>query len=300
MSTEMKFEPKTASFGRAQTFPLRLGWLPKACKQAAREPTIFSRDEAIAELGVGKNMVDSIRHWAEAADVLRFAGGKAELTSFGEALFGECGHDPYLEDEATLWLLHWKIVSRPRFFTAGFWLFNRFHKPEFSVDEATAALADDMQTRGRQISAATVNRDIRLAARMYSRGAGDDEDSLSTPFPALDLIDYGESNRLYRIDPKARETLPAAVVGYAAMELFAATEKKEMPARRNSGDDYAAIESAFRLSGDATIEKLDEAAALAPEEFHLREAAGVWQLFLQAENPDPRGFLAAVYERKGL
>lgn len=300
MSTEMKFDPKNVSFGRAQTFPLRLGWLPKACKQAAKNPAIFSSEEAIAELGVGKNMVDSIRHWVEAADILRFSGRKAELTEFGDALFGASGYDPYLEDESTLWLLHWKIASRPRFFTAGFWLFNRFHKPEFSVDEAASVLADDLQKGGKQVGIETIRRDIRLAARMYSRRAGDDEHSLSTPFPALDLIDWGESDKRYRIEPKARETLPAAVVGYAAMELFAATKKSSLLVRRDPDDDYPAIESTFRLSGDSTIEKLEEAAALAPKTLRLSESAGVWQLFLKKEKPDSSAFLSAVYGGLGL
>jgi hypothetical protein len=69
-------------------------------------------------LGVGKNMVHSIRHWCLATGVLeavaganRRPTGQARPTWLGKAVLGDGGWDPYLEDPATLWLLHWQIAS---------------------------------------------------------------------------------------------------------------------------------------------------------------------------------------------
>src|SRR5262245_8804253 len=58
------------SFTGHETFVFRYGWLTKAVIAVADDPAIFGRDDAIVTLGVGKNMVRSMRHWALAASVV--------------------------------------------------------------------------------------------------------------------------------------------------------------------------------------------------------------------------------------
>ena len=61
---------------------------------------VFSGPDAIARFGVGKNMVSSMRHWAEAADVVVVdsRANDAVTTSLGRRLFDDYGLDPYMED----------------------------------------------------------------------------------------------------------------------------------------------------------------------------------------------------------
>ena len=63
-------------------------------------------------LGVGKNMVKSIRHWSVATGVLADTRGGGDATDFGARLFSDEGWDPYMEDPATVWLLHWQLCRR--------------------------------------------------------------------------------------------------------------------------------------------------------------------------------------------
>ena len=75
-----------------ETFPFRYTWLPKAVRNLTSNPKLFSdEDEAMVVLGVGKNMVRSIRFWAQAAGVSKSLGktGTHNLTEFGLALLGE-------------------------------------------------------------------------------------------------------------------------------------------------------------------------------------------------------------------
>ena len=64
------------SFSGHETFPLRYGWLKKAFDRVQKmEDKPNNRadcwgDEAIAEFGVGKNMVASIRHWAKVTNII--------------------------------------------------------------------------------------------------------------------------------------------------------------------------------------------------------------------------------------
>ena len=68
----------------------------------------------MVRLGVGKNMVRAIRFWTDAAAVsCGEADGKLLVSQFGSNLLGRSGHDPFLEDVKTLWLLHWKIATNP-------------------------------------------------------------------------------------------------------------------------------------------------------------------------------------------
>jgi len=97
------------SFSAHETFPFRYSWLKKGFDAVQEDPSVFLRDDAITTLGVGKNMVRSIRHWCLTAGVLAEGrdGGALRPTDLGILLLADDGLDPYLEDPATLWILHW-------------------------------------------------------------------------------------------------------------------------------------------------------------------------------------------------
>jgi len=124
---------KTA-FGRHESFALRYGWLTKGYRT---EKQVFNSDNATVELGVGKNMVKSIQYWLKACQIV---DEDMNHTEIGEAIFSDNGFDPYLEDEATIWLIHWLLVTNSELATALYWFFNNFHKPEFSAEEVQTSL----------------------------------------------------------------------------------------------------------------------------------------------------------------
>ena len=76
-------------------------------------------DDAIAQFGVGKNMVASIRHWTTSCDIIEEPDKEdsVKTTTLGQKLFGNNGIkgiDPYMEHPATLWLIHWKLAAQPK------------------------------------------------------------------------------------------------------------------------------------------------------------------------------------------
>ena len=52
------------TFGGHEKFVFRHGWLKKGVDGVREKPLIFNSDEALMTLGVGKNMVRSIRYGA--------------------------------------------------------------------------------------------------------------------------------------------------------------------------------------------------------------------------------------------
>ena len=93
------------SFSGHQTFPFRYTWLKKGVDAVIDDPTIFSSEYASVTLGVGKNMVDSIRHWCRVAGLITTDGhqhGGFIPTTLGDTIFNDKNDfDLYSDHPAT-------------------------------------------------------------------------------------------------------------------------------------------------------------------------------------------------------
>ena len=88
----------------------------------------------------------------------------------GELLFADAGLDPYLEDPATLWLLHWQIAGNRTRATTWFWAFNYFHEPEFTREILSAALLKWTQISTKKaVAESSLKRDVEVFLRTYVR-----------------------------------------------------------------------------------------------------------------------------------
>ena len=200
---KMIFKPGKTAFGRHESFALRYGWLTKGFQAFEQNSDIFSSPDSIVTLGVGKNMVNSIRHWLRAARLIEISSDKKEATLLGRKIFSKDGWDPYLEDEATIWLIHWLMATNPQHATAWYWFFNRFHKPEFTSKEVASALigfATEQITSKTSIT--TIKHDAAVLLRMYVQKRNNQkitlEEALDSPLSLLNLITYSSSTRAYQ------------------------------------------------------------------------------------------------------
>ncbi len=134
LPSKMPFpDSKKYIFSGHDSFQCRLLWLKKGYDYLLNEYS-FAADDAPVRLGVGNNMVRSIRYWLRAFGL---TDEEERLTEFAHLLFdSQSGFDPFLEDQATLWLLHRQLVITRHAST--YWLiFNelRRRRPEFSADD---------------------------------------------------------------------------------------------------------------------------------------------------------------------
>jgi hypothetical protein len=180
-------------FSGHEGFPLRSVWLPKGVRAAKPDPGIFRREDALVELGVGKNMVQAIRHWCGAAGMLDAQSGV--VTELGEKLLSDGGYDPYLEDPGSLWLIHWQFVRPPWPASAWHIAFSRWNIARFRrsdlVDRITELLSSE--EHGTRTTEASLQRDVDVFFRTYVRARGSKdsapEESLDSPLTALGLIE---------------------------------------------------------------------------------------------------------------
>lgn len=206
-------------FSGHETFACRYAWLPKAYRALSADPLIFGQEErAMVELGVGKNMVRSIRFWVEVSGVGAPTGGRAlELTPFAHSVFGADGFDPYLEDRRTLWLLHWRIATYaddPAF--AWRYMLNYWPHGEFTRSEAVGAFMRESERLGHRHSEVTLAQhfDVFLHTYARTRGSAAGEDSLDGPLVELALVQHvgdrkvGEAARREPVYSFRREQKP--------------------------------------------------------------------------------------------
>ena len=213
---------KKAKFSGHQTFCFRYGWLEKGFRFVQKKKW-FSDDNAIVDLGVGKNMVDSIRYWCEMAGIVN---DDHKVSDLGTRIFDEeTGWDPFLEDNATLWLLHWKLNTNPDVMTAGTALFSHLHKPEFSKHDVARAALKLVDSNKKPPSDKIIMRDIDCYVRAYTGGRRFDshslkEESFECPFQELNLIHPLKDSDLYRFSIGPKSSLPPEIIGFAIFEYL--------------------------------------------------------------------------------
>ena len=251
-------------FARHETFHPRYGWFRKAYASAAKDPSVFSRRDAPVVIGVGKNMVRSIRFWGLAAKLVA-VDPKAPNprspgivpTRVGHGLFGKAGWDPFMEDPGTLWLLHWLLLA-PRSWLPVWWLaFNDFDAVEF--DDANLDLAVETQLEAAFPSktphATSRKKDVRALLRTYGppvRSARTSvDDILDCPLRELSLIEVSGATGRYRFTLGPKPTLPSEVVAYAVLDYISRTG--------TSGNTVTMSRLAYEPGAPGRVFKLTEA-----------------------------------------
>lgn len=222
-------------FARHETFHPRYGWFRKAYAFVGEDPKVFVSPDAPVHMGVGKNMVRAIRFWGTAAKLIESPDGRpgSEMTRTdeGDRLFGQDGWDPYMEDPATLWLLHWWLLAPPCWLPVWWVAFNQFHAVEFSDEQlesvvlAQLELAVEWKTPHRS----SIRKDVSALLRTYmptdGTGRGMIDDLLNCPLRELGLIKRSSATNQYRFATGAKPALPAAVVAYASLDYVERTKQ---------------------------------------------------------------------------
>jgi Protein of unknown function (DUF4007) len=298
----MKFNSEKVAFGRHETFALRYRWLTKGFQALAKNPGIFESNDATVELGVGKNMVLSIRYWLRACQMIK--PSVAEPTEIGSLILDEAkGFDPYLEDEATIWLIHWLLATSPQLATSWYWFFNKYHKPEFTGQELTTALSDFIKenvVKNKRPAMATIKNDAQLLHRMYTQSKGNTrmplEEALDSPLSLLRLVTQTAGGRSFQSKLESRSGLPLGVLGFAVVQLLEQRNVVAIPIEElmHSRDEYPAPGAVFRLTENDLITKLESLVNYLPGVFEIRETAGIHQLY-QTRNCSPNVFLEKHY-----
>ncbi len=250
-----------------ETFAIRKGWLSKGMKRVQDDGEVFlSRENNPMDvLGIGANMVKSLRHWLQAVGLTEEpeTGRRSQrLTDFGKLVFR---HDRYLEEAGTLQLLHYKLASNKRLAPSWYYFFNE-HKGEISEDEFAQGLENWLAMEGQEPpSRRLVQDDFACIVSTYlprhkSNPTKDSpESNLECPLAELGLIDFlKKSDRTYKKVAPSPKTLHPWIVlaaiadtagGKTEIQLHELSQAPRSISKTFNLDTIALLEALYQAEG---------------------------------------------------
>lgn len=207
-------------YAKHESFHIREGWLSKGMTAIQQDPRALRRKTAPMDLGLGRNMVRALRFWLVAAGLTMQEWDNhlvQVLTPFGELVWR---YDRYLEDEGTLWLIHYHLACGEDSATAWYWFFNHFAYSVFDQEMFVEELGRWAINREERtpIARRTLERDFQVLVRTYlpSSRQRSPEDLMESPLAELELLqDLG--GRRYRLLQPDPNRLSPLIVLYALL-----------------------------------------------------------------------------------
>jgi hypothetical protein len=189
----------------------------------------FKYETAVMDLGVGKNMVNSIEHWMKSFGLLDKTN---DTTDLAKKIFNtRGGYDTYIESLATIWLLHYSLIKTNRASVYNIF-FNDFRKgrTDFTKEQFLSFLKRQIEDESKSANDNTINNDISVFIRSYLKPSYKDtkieieEDFLSLMID-LDLMrSYKSENaegkivEWYQVENKLQIDLPPEIVFFAILD----------------------------------------------------------------------------------
>lgn len=206
------------TFSGHESFTCKTLWLKKGYDFINNDYD-FNAPDAVIQLGVGKNMVASIRYWMRAFGMTQ----NDEVQPIASYLLDtDNGRDPFMEDLGTLWLLHFLLVCSNEA-TLYNWLFTRLQRERKEFDRQNVInfvhrllVEEEKQNL---FNENTVKKDVGTLLQNYvmpqKAKALDDYSALLLD---LDLI-RTEDGKTYTFNIEGKRQVPWQIFLYAVLRL---------------------------------------------------------------------------------
>ncbi len=279
------------TFSGHETFPCKNLWLKKGY-DFVKSGNLFTGKTVVGDLGVGKNMVSAIKFWLRAFGIIHLDGSLFDKGP-GHYLFAE-NWDPYLEDRATLWLLHYFLVTT-QYASIYNLFFNDFRteRDEFTKDQLRGYLKRKCEDGNNVFTPNTIDNDINVFLKNYLRPkkiTKNIEDDFSSLLIDLSLVKNVRANdQKYISQNDDRPDIPWQLVLFAILDF---TDKKvisfsELLKMPNS------VGMVFAMSADSLHEKMQHIVKFQPG-IHFRDQYGIRELSFE-DRPDKWSILGDYY-----
>lgn len=297
------------SFGKNETFFLKYNWTYKALVALSQNKNFFNQANSYLDLGVGKNMLSSIKYWMSAYHILddKKLNYKDDIS---EAIFHPSnGLDPYLEREETLWIMHWRLSSNINNATLYHWFFNKYKNTKFTKDELTGSLYSWLNDNtSKKVSPNTLDRDINLLLKTYS-SKKDESDSteeyLENPFSNLELI-YKNSDNSYSTAYKHRDSINYKMFTFFILILLKDFNKRDLFTNKETqiiplldlidSSEHSSIRNIFRLSENYLMNLIENMVQQYNKYFDISETAGQKNIIIKDNKLSILELLRDIYK----
>lgn len=276
------------TFSGHDTFHCRLFWLKKGYDYVSNVGK-FKEDSGV-DLGVGRNMVNAIRFWLKSFGVIY---EDYSINPLFDKLLANDGWDPYLENEATLLLLHYELCATNHSSIYNL-IFRELRKirPEFTKQHFVHFVKDKEPSQNGKI----LEKDFSIFIRTYSsndeKSKEDSYTGLMTELSLVHEIGKNQKNeKLYRIENKNQTDIPKEILLYGIMSN---ENYGNSISFRNLYSDTKGVGSIFCLEQDKLENKLFEMTDKY-DFITYNSEAGIKELQFK-EKPDALKILKMYYE----
>ncbi len=189
----MKGRSTYMAYARHQSFYIRDKWFSKGLKAVKQNKRFFFDEYAFETVGLGKNMLESLKYWLLAFDVLEERTEEGQrvhvLSELGDILLDS---DRLLQRNESLSILHYHLVRNRKDLSTVFdWYFNKYKETMVSKrDLFNSFITWVSQNEVKEVSQNSLKRDIDCLIQFYTKvpDENDPEDVLFCPFSKLSLI----------------------------------------------------------------------------------------------------------------
>ncbi len=208
------------TFSGHESFYCKSLWLKKGY-DFVKSNNSFNSQNAVVDLGVGKNMVSAIRYWLRAFGLIKENDLK-EIANF--LLDDDSGKDPYIEDLGTLWLLHYYLIKTElaSIYKLFFIDFQKEKNNEFTKEQLQAFIKrKNAETAYAHLyNANTVKRDIGVLLQNYVIPQSNKQnEDFSALLLGLNLIRQSQSdNKIFYFNRKGKNELVPEIFLYALID----------------------------------------------------------------------------------
>lgn len=280
------------SYGKHQSFYFRKSWASKGIRALLRDEKALFNQNSYLELGIGKNMQQSLRFWFESFQIIKNNNKVHEFTTFGKLV---AKYDPGFSTTLTKNLLHFNLASGKYIdgepsdsSNSIIWFFNKFKKHLFTKEDCLIQL----KNYASNISENTLNRDVVCLLNTYTRKTPlSPEDRNISPLADLGLITKSNVDGAYYKTRMDYYYLSLDAI-YFILLRFNSNGILTIDELSDNANNIGRVFNLTRLQIIEIIEKMikDKYSLL------LTRTSGIDIIKLTGENLDPFLFLEEAYK----
>ena len=240
-------------------FYLRDGWLRKGLDFINSNPFAFYSDTTIRDLGVGSNMVKSIKFWLSSTGMVDVKNENGKRGYYASNLANVISkYDKYLEKDFTLEILHIEMLHNDDCNYVWKYYYNNFDQNIFSKEMLFEECKKHLNSKNITYSEKTLADEISVLLRTYSSPNKNlnPEENYVCPFSQLNLI--SDENKVWKKTSPDINNLKSLAVYYSILKIL--NGKKEINMNNLISQNYSPVKI-FNMTKESLLYYINKLAS---------------------------------------
>ncbi|MFP3845914.1 DUF4007 family protein [Priestia filamentosa] len=251
------------AYARHQSFYVRDKWISKGLRAVMNDPRFFHDPEGFEKVGLGKNMVQALRFWLNAMNLIEELNKEktTQLTELGHLIYSK---DRLLQKNDTISILHYQLVRNKEDLATVFdWYFNTYKESVSQRDGLLKSFTTFVKGHeGKDVAQVSLKRDIDCLVQLYTKESNemDPEDFVFSPFAKMKILSEEPSeegsDNIYKMSPEI-ENIGLTALYYVLLSYSHENDVEMISVEEIISEKYL-WGKVFNLSRNKIIEALNK------------------------------------------